>query len=137
MAESRLRGHIDLTERAVVEFATRWARADRPLDRNVGPEPVRRAFREILGPEQEPERWLPRLHAETAGRTRPPTPALWNSLALAVTGAMASRALCAALVHEADHSTQTIDHMMKEADIGEDLVPALFEEVTGKPLRLG
>ena len=40
MAESGLRSHIYLTGRAVVEFATRQRRADRPLDRNVGPKPV-------------------------------------------------------------------------------------------------
>ena len=137
MAESRLRAHIYLTERAVVEFATRWTRADRPLDRNVGPEPVRRALREILGPEQEPERWLRHLHAEAAGRTRAPTPALWNSPALVVTGTMASRALCAALEHEAGYPAETIDHLLQEAEVGANEASALFEQVTGKPLRPG
>ena len=102
MAESRLRGHIYLTERTLVEFATRQRRTDRPLERNVGPEPVRRALAEILRRDEEPESWLRRLHAEAAERTRAPSPALWNSPALVVTGAMASRALCAALEHEAD-----------------------------------
>ena len=42
MAESGLRAHICLTERTVVEFATRRKRTDRPLESNGGPEPVRR-----------------------------------------------------------------------------------------------
>ena len=37
MAERGLRAHIYLTERTVVEFATRRKRTDRPLERNVGP----------------------------------------------------------------------------------------------------
>ncbi len=137
LAESGLRGHIYLTERAVVEFATRQTRADRPLDRNVGPEPVRRALGEILRPEQEPQSWLRRLHAQAAGRTRAPAPALWNSPALVVTGAMASRVLCAALEHEADYPAETIDGLMQEADVGENEAAAMFEDVTGKPLRPG
>ena len=136
MAESRLRGHIYLTERTVVEFATRQKRTDRPLERNVGPEPVRRALREILGPEEGPESWLRRLHAEAAQRTRVPAPALWNSPALVVTGAMASRAVCAALEHEADYPTDTILRLMQEADVDDNEAAAMFEEVTGKPLRL-
>ena len=137
MAESGLRGHIYLTERAVVEFATRQTRADRPLDRNVGPEPVRRALGKILRPEQEPESWLRRLHAEAGGRTRAPAPALWNSPALVVTGAMASRALCGALEHEADYPTETIDRLMQEANVGENEAASMFQDVTGKPLRPG
>ena len=133
----RARGHIYLTERAVVEFATRQTRADRPLDRNVGPGPVRRALAEILRPEQEPESWLTRLHAEAAGRPRAPAPALWNSPALVVTGAMASRVLCAALEHEAAYPTETIDGLMQEADVSENEAAAMFEDVTGKPLRPG
>ena len=127
----------DLTERAVVEFATRQTRADRPLDRNVGPEPVRRALGKILRPEQEPESWLRRLHAEAGGRTRAPAPALWNSPALVVTGAMASRALCGALEHEADYPTETIDRLMQEANVGENEAASMFQDVTGKPLRPG
>ena len=136
MAESGLRGHIYLTGRAVVEFATRQRRADRPLDRNVGPEPVRRALGEILDPAEEPDDWLSHLHAEAAGRMQPPAPApaLWNSPSLVVTGAMASRALCAALEHKADYPTETIDRLMQEADVGEDETAAMFEAVTGKPL---
>ena len=56
MAKSRLRGHIYLTERNVVEFATRQKRTDRPLERNVGPEPVRHALGEILGPRRRSRR---------------------------------------------------------------------------------
>ena len=135
--KSRLRGHIYLTERTVVEFATRRKRSDRPLERNVGPEPVRHALGEILGPEEGPESWLRRLHAEAAQRTRVPAPALWNSPALVVTGAMASRALCAALEHEADYPADTIHRLMQEADVGENEAASMFEEVTGKPLRPG
>jgi hypothetical protein len=54
---------------------------------------------------------------------------LWNSPALVVTGAMASRALCAALDHEADYPAETI--VMQEADVGENEAAAMFEEVTG------
>ncbi len=121
----------------MVEFATRQKRTDRPLERNVGPEPVRRALAEILGGEAEPKSWLRRLHAEAAERTRAPAPALWNSPRLVVTGAMASRALCAALEHEADYPTETIDRLMQEADVGENEAASMFEEVTGKPLRPG
>ena len=137
MAESRLRGHIYLTERTVVQFATRQNRTDRPLERNVGPEPIRRALGEILRGEAEPESWLRHLHAEAAQRTRVPAPALWNSPALVVTGAMASRALCAALEHEADYPAETVDRLMQEADVGENEAASMFEEVTGKPLRPG
>ena len=133
MAKSRLRGHIYLTGRTVVEFATRQKRTDRPLERNVGPAPVRRALAEILRGEEEPERWLTRLRARAAGQA--PAPALWNSPALVVTGAMASRALCAALEYEADYPAETIDRLMQEADMGGNEVAAMFEEVTGKPLR--
>ena len=54
---------------------------------------------------------------------------MWNSPALVVTGAMASRALCAALDHEADYPAETI--VMQEADVGENEAAAMFEEVTG------
>ena len=49
----------------------------------------------------------------SAEQTRAPAPALWNSPALVVTGAMASRALCAALDNEADYPAETI--VMQEA----------------------
>ena len=97
MAEIGLRAHIYPTERSVVEFATRRKRTGRPLERNVGPEPVRRVLAELLRPETEPQSWLRQLHAVAAGRSRVRAPTLWNSPALVVTGAMASRALCAAL----------------------------------------
>ena len=135
MAESRLRGHIYLTERTVVEFATRQKRTERPLERNIGPQPLRRALGEILRPEQDPESWLRRLHAGAARRTRAPAPALWNSPALVVTGAMASRALCAALEHEAAYPAETIYGLMQEADVGESEAASMFEDVTGKPLK--
>ena len=135
MAENGLRGHVYLTQRTVVEFATRRKRTGRPLDRNVGPEPVRRVLAELLCRETEPQRWLARLHAVAAGRSRVPAPTLWNSPALVVTGAMASRALCAALEHEAAYSTETIDCLMQEADVDEDEAASMFEEVTGKQLR--
>ena len=134
MAESGLRAHIYLTERSVVEFATRLKRTDRPLERNVGPEPVRRVLAELL-PETEPQSWLTRLHAVVAGRSRVPAPTLWNSPALVVTGAMASRALCAALEHEPAYPAETIDCLMQEADMGEDEAASMFEDVTGKPLK--
>ena len=133
MGEIALRGHIYLTEHVVVEFATRETRSDRPLDRNVGPEPVRRALGEILRPAQEAERWLRRLHAEVASGTRVPAPALWNTPALVVTGAMASRALCAALEHQADYPTRTIEDLMQEGNVDENEAAAMFEDVTGKP----
>ena len=135
MAESGLRVHIYLTERTVVEFATRRQRADRPLERNVGPEPVRRVLAELLRPEAEPRNWLMRLHTVTAGRNRVPGPTLWNSPALVVTGAMASRALCAALEHEPAYPAETIDCLMQEADVDEDEAASMFEDVTGKPLK--
>ena len=135
MAESGLRAHIYLTERTVVEFATRRKRADRPLERNVGPEPVRRILAELLRPEAEPRSWLTRLHAVAAGRNRVPGPTLWNSPALVVTGAMASRALCAALEHEPAYTAETIDCLMQEADVDEDEAASMFEDVTGKPPR--
>ena len=106
-AESGLRAHIYLTERAVVEFATRRTRTDRPLERNVGPEPVRRALAELPRAEPEPQSWLRRLHAVAAGRSRVPAPMLYSSPALVVTGAMASRALCAALEHEPAYPAET------------------------------
>ena len=135
MAASGLRAHIYLTQRTVVEFATRRKRADRPLDRNVGPEPVRHVLAELLCRETEPQSWLARLHAVAAGRRRVPVPTLWNSPALVVTGAMASRALCAALEHEPAYPAETIDCLMQEAEVDEDEVASMFEEVTGKPLR--
>ena len=105
------------------------------LHGNVGPESVRRALAEILPPEEEPESWLRRFHGEVAGRTRSPAPTLWNSPALVVTGAMASRALCAALEHEAAYPAETIDSLMREAGVAETDVAVMFKEVTGKPLR--
>ena len=135
MAESGLRAHIYLTQRTVVEFATRRKRTDRPLERNVGPEPVRRVLAELLRPETEPQSWLTRLHVVAAGRNRVPAPTLWNSPSLVVTGAMASRALCAALEHEPAYPAETIDCLMQEADVDEDEAASMFEAVTGKPLR--
>ena len=135
MAESGLRAHIYLTERTVVEFATRRKRTDRPLERNVGPEPVRRVLAELLRPEAEPRNWLTRLHAVAAGRNRVPGRTLWSSPALVVTGAMASRALCAALEHEPAYPAETIDCLMQEADVDEDEAASMFEDVTGKPLK--
>ena len=134
MAESGLRAHIYLTQRTVVEFATRRKRTDRPLERNVGPEPVRRVLAELLRRETQPQSWLTRLHAVAAGRSRVPAPTLWNSPALVVTGAMATRALCAALEHEPAYPAETIDRLMQEADVDEDEVASMFEAVTGKPL---
>ncbi len=49
----------------------------------------------------------------------------------------ASADLCAALEHEADYPTETIDRLMQEANVGESDASALFEDVTGKPLRPG
>ena len=115
----------------MVEFATRRKRIDGPLERNVGPEPVRRVLAELLRPETEPQSWLTRLHAVAAGRSRVPAPTLWNKPALVVTGAMASRALCAAIEHD---PAGTIVCLMQEADVGEDEAASMFEEVTGKPL---
>ena len=135
MAESGLRAHVYLTQRTVVEFATRRKRTDSPLDRNVGPEPVRRVLAELLCQETEPQSWLARLHAVAAGRSRVPAPTLWNSPALVVTGAMASRALCAALEHEPAYPAETIKCLMQEAAVDEDEAASVFEEVTGKPLR--
>ena len=90
MAESRLRAHIYLylTERTVVEFATRRTRTDRPLERNVGPEPVRRVLAALLRPETKPRSWLTRLHAVAAGQSRVLAPTLWNSPALMVTAGL-------------------------------------------------
>ena len=136
MAERGLRAHIYLTERSVVEFATRRERTVRPLERNVGPEPVRRVLAELLRPETEPRNWLRRLHAVAAGRSRVPAPTLWNSPALVVTGAMATRALCAALEHELAYPAGTIDCLMQEADVDEEEVASMFEDVTGKLLKL-
>ena len=136
MGDRKLRGHVYLTDYTVVVFATRQTRAARPLDRNVGPEPVRCALAEILPPAEEPESWLGHPHGEVAGRTRSPATTLWNSPALVVTGAMASRALCAALEHEAAYPAETIDGLMREAGVAEDDVASMFEEVTGKPLRV-
>ena len=62
-----------------------------------------------------------------------PAPTLWNSPALVVTGAMASRALCAALEHEPAYPAETIHCLMQEADADE--AASMFEDVTGKPLR--
>ncbi len=64
-----------------------------------------------------------------------PAPTLWNSPALVVTGAMASRALCAALEHEPAYPAGIIDCLMQEADVGDDEAASMFEDVTGKPLR--
>jgi hypothetical protein len=135
MAERGLRAHIYLTERSVVEFATRRKRTDRPLERNVGPEPVRRVLAELLRPRTEPRSWLTRLHAVAAGPSRVPAPTLWNSPALVVTGAMASRALCAALEHEQAYPPETIERLMQEAEMDEDEAASMFEDVTGKPLK--
>ena len=135
MAESGLRAHIYLTQSTVVEFATCRKRTDRPLDRNVGPEPVRRVLAELLCLGTEPQSWLARLHAVAPGRSRVPAPALWNSPALVVTGAMASRALCAALEHEPAYPAETIDCLMQEAEVDADEAASMFEDVTGKPLR--
>ena len=118
-----------------VEFATRRKRTDRPLERNVGPEPIRRVLAELLCSETEPQGWLRRLHAVAAGRRGVPAPTLWNSPALVVTGAMASRALCAALEHEPAYPAETIDCLMQEADMDEEEVASMFEDVTGKPLE--
>ena len=135
MAERGLRAHIYLTERTVVEFATRRKRTDRPLERNVGPEPIRRVLAELLRPDTEPRSWLRRLHAVAAGRNGVPAPTLWNSPALVVTGAMASRALCAALEHEPAYPAEIIDCLMQEADMDEDEAASMSEDVTGKPLK--
>ena len=135
MAERGLRAHVYLTERTVVEFATRRKRTDRPLERNVGPEPVRRVLAELLPPDTEPRSWLRRLHAVAARRSGVPAPTLWNSPALVVTGAMASRALCAALEHEPAYPAETIDCLMREADVDEDEAASMFEDVIGKPLK--
>ena len=125
MTERGLRAHVYLTERTVVEFATRRNRTDRPLERNVGPEPVRRVLAELLRPETEPRSWLTRLHAVAAGRSRVPAPTLWNSPALVVTGALASRVLCAAIEHEPDLSSR--DHRLSDAGGGRERRGSRFD----------
>ena len=90
----------------------------------------------ILPPAEGPESWLEHLHGKVARQTRSPAPTLWNSPALVVTGAMASRALCAVLEHEAAYPAETIDGLMHEAGVASDDVASMFEEVTGKPLRV-
>ena len=64
-----------------------------------------------------------------------PPPTLWNSPALVVPGAIASRAPCAALEHEPAYPAEKIDCLMREADVNEDEAASMFEAVTGKPLR--
>ena len=49
----------------------------------------------------------------------------------------ASAGLCAALEHEAAYPTETLARLMQEANVGESDAAALFEDVTGKPLRPG
>ena len=136
MAESGLRAHIYFTERTVVEFATRRKRTDRPLERNVGPAGQARSRGATASRDRTAElAYAPaRRHGET---NRVPAPTLWNSPAVVVTGAMASRALCAALEHEPAYPAETIDCLMQEADVDGDEAASMFEAATGGSWRIG
>ncbi len=110
-------------------------RADRPPNTTFDLHAGMAAFAELRCLETEPQTWLARLRAVAAGRSRVPAPTLWISPALVVTGAMAARALCAALEHEPTYPAETIDSLMQEADVDEDEAASMFEDLTGKPLR--
>jgi len=130
-----LRGHIYVTRRNVVEFATRQARSRDPLHRNIGPTPVRAALAGILGETATPRTLLKALHDDHWPRGTSPAPTLWNTPDLVVTGAMPSRALCAALEHRGHYEPGTITELMEEAGVDEAQAATMFQTVTGKTDR--
>ena len=130
-----LRGHIYVTRRNVVEFATRQARSRDPLHRNIGPAPVRAALAGILGETATPRTLLRALHDDQEPHGSAPAPTLWNTPNLVVTGAMPSRALCAALEHRRQYEPATITDLMEEAGVDEAQAATMFRTVTGKPDR--
>ena len=132
MRGQELRGHIYLTRRNVVEFATRQARSRNPLDRNIGPAPVRTALAGILGESATPHSLLKALHDDHGPRGSAPAPILWNTPDLVVTGAMPSRALCAALKHRGQYEPGTITDLMDETGVDEAQAATMFRKVTGK-----
>lgn len=135
MRGHELRGHIYLTQRNVVEFATRQARSRDPLDRNIGPAPVRAALAEILGGTATARTLLKALHDDHGPRGGAPAPTLWNTPDLVVTGAMPSRALCAALEHRGQYDPGTIMALMDETGVDEAGAATMFQNVTGKTDR--
>ena len=130
-----LRGHIYMTQRNVVEFATRQARSRDPLDRNIGPTPVRAALARILGETAAPRTLLRALHDDHGPRGSAPAPTLWNTPDLVVTGAMPSRALCAVLEHRGQYEPGTITDLMEEAGVDRAQAATMFRTVTGKTDR--
>ena len=128
MRGHELRGHIYLTRRNVVEFATRRVRSRDPLDRNIGPAPVRAA----LGETAMARTLLKALHDDHGPRGGTPAPTLWNTPDLVVTGAMPSRALCAALEHRDQYDPVTITDLMDETGVDEAEAATMLRSVTGK-----
>ena len=132
MRGHELRGHIYLTRRNVVEFATRQARSRDPLDRNIGPAPVRAALAEILGETATARTLLKALHDDHRPRGGAPAPTLWNTPDLVVTGAMPSRALCAALEHRDQYDPVMLTDLMDETGVDETEAATMLRRVTGK-----
>ena len=135
MRGRELRGHIYFTRRNVVEFATRRARSRDPLDRNIGPAPVRAALAEIAGEAATAGALLKALHDHHGPRGSAPAPTLWNTPDLVVTGAMPSRALCAALEHRGQYDPGTVADLMDETGVDEAEAATMFRKVTGKTDR--
>ena len=119
MEQAGLRGHVYLTKTATVIFATRQRQSEAPLERNVGPQPIRTAINETAGSASAGREWLARLRRRYATGDVP-APALWNTPRLVATGCMPTRALCAVLEHRDEYDQATRTELMREAGLEDD-----------------
>ena len=129
MARAKLRGHVYLTRKSLVVFATETARGGAGTG-NVGPGPVREAIGRILGNTGNAEEWLKELRARSGRRDREPQPVTWNSPNLVVTGVMPTLALAAMLSRRDEYAEGSIRTLMSEAGIENEAEAAALQEQT-------
>lgn len=129
MARAKLRGHVYLTRKSLVVFATETARGGAGTG-NVGPAPVREAIDKILGNTGNADEWLKELPARSGRRDREPQPVTWNSPNLVVTGVMPTLALAAMLSRKSEYAELSIRTLMSEAGIENEAEAAALQEQT-------
>ena len=129
MARAKLRGHVYLTRKSLVVFATETARGGAGTG-NVGPAPVKEAIEKILGNTGNADEWLKELPARCRRGDREPQSVAWNSPNLVVTGVMPALALAAVLNRRSDYAEPGIRTLMSEAGIENEAEAAALQEQT-------
>lgn len=130
-----LRGHVYITHRHVVWFATRPPASRTGIRANVGAAPLVEAFRGRIGSRDAAEAWLRSLGA--GARTRPDIPAatVWNTPALVITGTPPAVALAGALQRPERIAGTALRSLLQETGVTTvDAADRTCRETTGLPL---